>query len=139
MATRDLVGVLDDGTVPDTTRTPAFVRQPLRITRGTDVTVRMSIVGLNGVPVRLIDDAQVLAVLVVKRRSQQGSPDARVVGTLKPTDGVNRIDFTIAASATKNLQPGRYTYDVVLTFNGKRDFVVPMSAFYLEPSLQPTA
>lgn len=134
MATRDIIGVLEDGSAPDPRLAPLDPRTPIRITQHSTLLVQLSIVRRNGVPVRV--DGTTSCSLVVRRYSSQTSNDIRVVGVLAPRRGPNCYDFVIAASATSRLTPARYVYDIWLTLAGERHPVVPLSAFYLEPGLQ---
>lgn len=136
MAVRDLIGVLEDGAAPNAlSDVPENARIELRMTQGSTLKVRLTLMNTAGTPVRLADDVSAAVWMTIKRRASQDTPDMSIVGALVPVDGANRADFSISATATKYLAPGRYVYDVWLLFQGSRDPVVPISPFILEPGL----
>ena len=136
MAVRDLIGVLEDGAAPNAlSDVPENARIELRMTQGSTLKVRLTLMNTAGTPVRLADDVSAAVWMTIKRRANQDTPDMSIVGALVPADGGNRADFSISATATKYLAPGRYVYDVWLVFQGSRDPVVPISPFILEPGL----
>jgi len=137
MAVRDLVGVLEDGAARNAlSGTPENARIALSMTQGSTLKVRLSVVNTGGTPVRFADDVAVAVTMTVKRSASQTEADLTIIGTFVPLDGINRADFSLSATATKFLVPGRYVYAVWLSYNGSRDPVVPPSPFILEPGLQ---
>jgi len=133
MAVRDLVGVLEEGSALSP-EVPGNARVTLRMTQGSTLVVRLAVVTLAGVPVDLAVGPATVN-LTVKRRSD-GAAVLNVVGVLLPISGPNCATFSLSASATKYVDPGRYVYDVWMVHPGGRDAIVPMSPFVLEPGLQ---
>lgn len=63
------------------------------------------------------------------------TPDVQVAGVLDATSS-GRATFTLGASATQLLEPGRYVYDVWVTWpDATRDRVVPASPFVVLPAV----
>jgi len=129
----NLIGILEDGSPPVLGQQPLDPRTTIRWTRGENVTINLTVKNTAGQEVSLAQPGpppadQTSLLLTVKKRPQ----DSKVfdkTGTL----GV----FTITPADTKNMEPGRYVFDIWLTKGGKRDPVVPLSTLLLEPSSAP--
>lgn len=115
---------------------PANLRAEIVIPQGGSATVRMHLIYASSAPVPVSQlKAETAPRLVVKAR-QFGAAKALSL------DGVwdrltNRWIFTVPATKTKNIMPGRYCYDVWVTMSDDgREQVVPVSAFVITASEQ---
>jgi hypothetical protein len=128
--------VLEDGAAPNAlSDVPDNARIELRMTQGSTLKVRLYLVNTAGTPLRLAADPTATVWMTIKAKANQDTPNLSVAGTILTAEGQNRVDFSIPAAATTYMVPGRYVYDVWLTFNNSRDPVVPLSPFILEPGL----
>ncbi len=93
--------------------------------RGVDLELVVIVVTPLGVAVNL-EDGSTTMLFTLKRRSQEG---ARITKTA--TKSGNRATFLITPADTKRLQPGLFSWDVLLTKGGLRDAVIPLSPFKL--------
>lgn len=121
----DLLGLLEDGSPPTVGVPPENPRTTIRITRGQDVTIRLSVRNTSGSDVPL---ATGVVVMTVKKRPQ----DSKV---FDKTATVNTI--TILPADTKNMDPGKWVFDIWLTKDGKRNPVIPLSTLILEATSTP--
>lgn len=128
---KEIVGVVQDGSKPSPD-VPDPNIQPFSLPAGTDLTLRMRVVGQNGTPIVLVGSA--LALSVVKR-PPDGLVFSKATGVLQPTLGPNVVDFTVTALNTKYLAPGVYYFSIWLTSSGgTRNPVVLLSRLNLLPS-----
>lgn len=115
MSAIDMLGVLNDGTAP-----AADVQDEsttLRVQIGEDVTVRLRLVGRNGVPVRLAA-GDAIVMVARKRPSPFSKLLFRVTGSRVPAEGADRADLLILGTATRALDPQAAVYDVWYTPSG---------------------
>jgi hypothetical protein len=124
----ELLGVVDDGT-PAGPGVPINPRKPIAMTRGGSLTVRVTVVGRDGVMVTLTGAS---LLLTVKKKPSDYVPDISKTGV---NYGGAYSEFALGPADTKNLEPGLYAYDVWLTKGGERTPVVPASPLWLEPSV----
>jgi hypothetical protein len=130
-----LVGVLEDGAIR-ADFLPQNPRKAVRVQKGADVTIRVQVFHANGTKADLRTGAASLA-LQVKRKSSDVPPLIAKAATLTAAaDGVGEFTFTPSDTLSTNIPPAVYVYDVWLTQSGKRDAVVPISPFIIEPAVQ---
>lgn len=132
----DLLGVFDDGS-PLAPTVPANPRQQINVVQGASITIRGTYVRNDGSPVWLAQDPNFSLVLSVSKNTFQsnGFPLLKFTGVLDPTRGVNAANFTIAPGELRfYTSPGRYVYDVWLTYQGVRNPVNPLAPFVVQPA-----
>ena len=132
----DLRGVVPDGSVCDDKRLLENPRKPMRFVQGSTLVVRLSVFTAAGAPVDLADDPGVTLYLTVKKPPPSSTTVLAVTGSLDALAGKNRATFSLTPVATKYIEPGRYAYDVWLTYNGVRDAIIPTSSLHIEPGLK---
>ena len=131
----DLTGLLDDAS-PLGAGVQWNPRRPIRFTQGASVRLRLTVIRRDGTAVNLaLDPSTVLEFNVKKTSLDDKISTLSKTGVLVPTEANNRADFTIAPTDTKFVQPGRYIYDVWLTYLGERNPVVPASLCAIEPTI----
>ena len=132
-----LVGVWDDGT-PFAPLVPVNARTTLSMMQGADVTVVLDVVNNSGAPLNIDTDIAAVASLSVKVQSGLVQSVIAKTGVAAISNVRGRRVFTIAAVDTKLVKlpngPGRYVYDVWLTYKGKRGILVPLSPFVILPA-----
>lgn len=135
MATRDMLGVWDDGSDFGPT-IPQNARITFRMTVGETMNIRLMVVNNAGVPTDLTNAAIVLSVR--QKFIPMAGPlpaDISVTATLDTTVAVNRADLAITSAMTRLMLPGRYIFDVWMTLAGERSPLVPYSTFLIEPAV----
>lgn len=135
MAIINLLGILDDGSPIDASAR-ANLRRPIRFVQGENVTLNLAIIYQSGIPVNLSADLSAASVWTIKPNSLDNAIISKV-GALVPTSGINRLDFTLLPADTRTVTPGRFIYDIWLTYFSKRYPVVPGSLCTIEPSITP--
>ena len=123
----EVTGVLEDGT-PRRAGVPINPRTTLSVPRGVDLELVVTVVTPLGAAVNL-EDGSTSVVFTLKRRSQE---EARITKTAAKSG--NRATFLITPAELKRLQPGLFSWDVLLTKGGLRDAVIPLSPFKLQAS-----
>lgn len=88
-------------------------RYPIRLNRGASVELRVTVLDQDGVPIDLTGKTVTLTARAAP--SAEEPLFAAKVFTAGKSDGCALFSF--AASDTKNLEPGRYVYDVWVTDN----------------------
>lgn len=126
-----VTGVLDDGSLQGS-KAPVNPRIEMRVIQGSSTTIEMQVLTPAGKPVDLTSST---VTLTVKKKTGHAAAVLSVTGTLAQDKGLGRVDFSIAPSATKNVAPGRYLYDVWHVAGSTREPVVPTSPFALEPAV----
>jgi hypothetical protein len=105
---------------------------PLALRIGQTETVRVIAHYPNGVPVALAGHT---VVLTVRDNTAANFTRLSVTGTLQPSDGPNVVDFAISASATANIPPGRYVFDVWITVGTlSKTPLTPVLAVFFSPA-----
>lgn len=134
-----LTGLWPDGSTPDDTNEAVqkAARAELRIPQGASARVVLSLFTPNGVPFQIA--AADMLYLTVKRKPQDGSPLVKLTGARLVTEGKHVALFTLTPAQTKNLDFGRYVFDVWMTKDagGERNQVVKVSPFVLEAGALP--
>ena len=127
----DLVGVLEDGSVPSA-GVPQNPRRTLSFPVGSDVTLRLALVTASGAAVPLAGGS--LLFTLKKRFSDTDAQVSRAAALDAPSSGL--ASFRFGPTDTKNLTSGQYAYDIWYTdSDGRRNAVVPTSPLILEPAL----
>lgn len=120
-----LTGVLENGK-QRTIGILADTRQVLTLHRGESAMVRLHCTYPTGEAV----DFGLLAAtvtLMAKRRTTDTQPLFSLTGAIVTSRGKGWADFTIPATTTANLKPGRFVYAVHVTTSGSSDVVIPAS------------
>jgi len=125
-----LTGVVEDGTRPYNAL-PLDGRVPLKIRHRVPTTVEVSVVTEGGIPF-VLEAGDAFALVVKERANCGGLPILQLAGELAPTVGPNVARFTLSASATENLEPRHYQYDIWMVRAGAGRVLVPTSLFILE-------
>ncbi len=132
MLTLDIIGVLDNGSVPSA-GVPSNPRKTLSFPIASDALLRCRIIGADGSPVPLGGTSSVLFTLK-KRYSDTDALISRAATIDSAGNGL--CSFRFVPIDTKNLANGQYAYDIWLTdADGNRNAVVPTSPFVLEPAV----
>ncbi len=133
----NLLGVWDDGT-PFGALVPTNARTALAMYQGADVAIVMNVVDNAGQVLNIDNDIAAVALLSVKVQSGLQRSVISVVGTQASPNVRGQRIFTLPAAATKLAKlpngPGRYVYDVWLTYFGQRGILVPLSPFTILPA-----
>lgn len=140
MGVVSLVGVLEVGGPRDADLVPSNPRTTLRYTRGSTLTVSLTILGSQGVPVDLTAAAlptpTTTVEFVVKTSSIAEENTLSMLGAVVGDPRLGVVEFAVPVAAFRYSDPGRYVYDVWLLTATTRDAVVPTSPFVVEPSLR---
>lgn len=126
-----LVGVLEDGT-PRRTGVPVNPRNTITIQQGANVTIEITAKTSSGT---IIDFGAVGTVVAMSIKKKPADQPAAIYKTA--TRSGTLATFALVPTDTKNLTPGRYVYDVWLTFGGLRDAIIPLSTLILEAAATP--
>lgn len=129
----NLVGLLEDGSPPTPSRFNP--RTTLTIPLYSDATINVTVVTPSGASVPL---AGTNMTLTVKKRPTDSVALVSKAGVY----GSGQHVFTLAPVDTKQLTPGRYTFDAVLVQTigvgvTRRSSVIPLSTLVLEASATP--
>ena len=127
-----LTGILMDGT-PTKAGAITDPRKTLNVPKGTDVELRVNIVGQNGAPVDL-SSAGTEVLLTIKKKPRQDWPRVVKQGSISGS----MATFLIEPGDFAQALPGLFAYDVWLTKDGSRDPVIPTSPFNLLHSVAET-
>jgi hypothetical protein len=129
MALVYILGVLDDGTklAPWVPENP---RMALQVTQEVSTVVHMEVVNRAGVPMPTTEGATY--TLTMKKRPQDIPALITVTGTPK---GPNIVEFAFAPSTARNLEWGRYCYDIRMAQGGEANLLIPTSPFLLQPAV----
>lgn len=128
----NLIGLYQDGSNP-APGVPTNPRVPITTQIGGSATIVVKLLRPSGAGVSVTSGWSFL--LTCKRRPQDQPPAFQLTGAVQPLLGSNVMAFTLTPTATKLLQPGRYSYDVLMVDpSGNRDFVIPLSPFILQPA-----
>lgn len=106
---------------------PVNPRTTLRLTRIQTETVRVCVTDEAGTAVDL---SELTTTLTVKANS---SCDERVLRKQVTGTREGHADFVIAVADTRNLESGRYVYDVWVSATGVQQPVIGLSPCILEP------
>lgn len=137
-----VVGMWNDGSNPDLLNEKVLraKRSALRVVQGGSATIRLEVITPAGLPVTIAggEGADTL-FLAVKRKPFDAAPLLKIAGVRVVAEGRNVCTFSVLPAQTKNLEFGRYIYDVWMTrtSTGERNQVVPVSAFVLSPGALP--
>lgn len=124
----DLIGVLEDGTVPRAPWVPRDTRRAIRVTAGESVTVRLRAVRPTGAAVELVEDD----VIRLSARSRTARPSRALVtrDAVKATGGPDRYQVTIPAADTVHLGGEHGVLDIWLEHaDGRRSQLVDVCPF----------
>jgi hypothetical protein len=127
-----LTGILMDDT-PTKAGAITDPRKTLNVPKGTDVELRVNIVGQNGAPVDL-SSAGTEVLLTIKKKPRQDWPRVVKQGSISGS----MATFLIEPGDFAQALPGLFAYDVWLTKDGSRDPVIPTSPFNLLHSVAET-
>lgn len=108
--------------------TPSNPRRTLRFARLQTETIRVCVTDEAGVAVDL---TLFTATLTVRVRSDC---DERALRKQVTGNAYGYADFAFAATDTRNMEPGRYVFDVWISKTGEQQAVIGLSPFILEPS-----
>lgn len=131
-----LIGIVEDG-LRRSLLLPANARKTIRIPKGGDLGVRIQVFYGSGGRVDLSTGGASI-VLSVKRRSL----DVRALITKTVSafplgrDGTADLTFVEADTKSTDIAPMIYLYDVWLTQNAKRENIIPISQFIVDPAAQ---
>ena len=138
----DVTGVLFDGS-PLRPGVPSNARVPIRMQRGTSVTIRLKVINAAGQQVDLTQSGRSIVFAVKKKPTDNPPAIAKTVtGPAASGDPKNvcRIAIVPHDTAKPTVQAGRYGFDIVLvdtTLNPpSRELVIPLSPFVLEETDQ---
>lgn len=123
MKTVELIGLTNDDGADEFNP-----RKTLSITRGEDMTIRLTLRNPSGA---FITTTGSTFALTVKKKATDSQALIAKTGTV----GDGASTFTIDVADTKKLDPGRYVYDIWSTLGGKRSAVVPLSTLILESNV----
>jgi hypothetical protein len=121
-----LVGVLEDGT-PKRAGVPNNPRNTVTIQQGANVTLEVKVQTPGGTFIDFNDPTTSLLWTIKKKPADQPPP---IQKTASKSGTV--ATFALLPADTKNMTPGRYVYDVWLTYASARDAVIPLSTLVLE-------
>lgn len=134
-----LDGVLDDGSPYVQPITPE-TRRTLLLPVGVEVTLRVAITYPNGVPVDLAAGGAGwgawLSVAARPGACAGGKADYTLASSSVLSGTVNVLEFAIPRATFRTWSTGRYFYDVVLSWGGRRYQVVALSGLVLDPVLR---
>jgi len=126
----DLIGLLEDGAA-QRAGAPTNARTTIRITKGEDFTIRLTV----------FDPARHLVTLSggsLVMTAKTSSLDSQAAFSLVAEFAGVCATFTGTPATTKRLDPRRYVFDIWYTDVGhKRWPVVPLSTLLLEPTSTP--
>jgi len=125
-----LTGIVEDGSRRSST-IPADMRKVVHATRGASLSIFVQVLLPSGAAP---DQAGATLVLSVQRVPWPNAPAIQVAGVLQP-DGTYLCAITPAM--TRDLAVGRYLYDVWYLQGADRNQVVPVSAFFIAPTVTP--
>lgn len=132
-----LIGVYDDGT-PIVPPVPQNTARTITIPRGCDVTIAVQVTNNGGVPTLLTSPTTLtLTVNKILPPLDRVAPLALVKTAALPIppSQPNIAIFTLVPQDTAPLIPGRYWYDVQMTYGGKNYQVVASSILVLSPAM----
>jgi hypothetical protein len=128
----DLVGVLEDGSVPSA-GVPQNPRKTIGFPLGSDVLLRIRVIGADGSPIPLPAPAS-LRLTAKKRFNDIDAAFFKEATLVSRLDGLGT--FSVVPNDTKQLASGQFAYDVWLTdADGKRSALIPTSPLIIEPAV----
>ena len=132
----DLICIVDDGGETDRSL-PSNARTAIRISRGADVTIRLSLFNRSGPPYR-IASADVITFTAGKRSNPDADADISKVAALARADGPNRSNVTLVPGDTKDVQNRVLLYDIWLARDGTgtREPIMPTSPMYIDGAVK---
>ncbi len=135
----DALGIWDDGSNRSPVL-PSNTRATMSLIRSASTFVRLTVKRNDGTLLDFRDSNPAVTLkLYVRRNARDGGYVLQSTGTVVATEGPGRALFTITSDQTKLIQPGRYLYDVWLTYDGTKNALIPLSTFILQPGLSQPA
>lgn len=110
---------------------PGAAEQQINLSVGEDATINIVVYDSNGDP---FDVSNGTILLTVRKAVADTAPTLAREATV--TDAANgEAHFVVTKNDTVNLASGKYLYDVWYIEDVQRDKIVPLSTFFLEPSV----
>ena len=132
MLVLDVIGVLEDGSLPRDPSVPLNPRRPLQVPLASSLTINARILKPNGSPVNLTGGS---LTFTLKKKFSDQQPIVSRLGTLTAA-AAGQASFQLVPVETKDLTPGHFVWDVWFTDSaGNRNAVIPTSPFVLEPAV----
>jgi hypothetical protein len=134
-----LTGVVDDGSARHPL-VPANSARSIQFPKHSDVSVLVEVVTNANVPVDLLSGSWSAHFSVASHPGGPSRPNAclplQVSSTALRSGSSNVILFTLNRALFRNLDPGRYYYDISLTYDGEKHQIVRVSGLHLEMALR---